>query len=131
MLILLIVLLFFEICSDNLVGLGWYSKSSLSFLVVFLFDCLIKIKKLQYVFLWLSSPDHVRVTDATWVAQTYKYGPGFPLILYVFFALKEHSLGFIAIETGSTIMVLFLYWLSSTVLHLCERPWRNLKRFKR
>ena len=29
----------------------------------------------QYDFLWLSSPDIVRVTDETWVAKAFRYGP--------------------------------------------------------
>ena len=33
-----------------------------------------KFKKLQYVYFWFSSPDHVRVTDEAWIAETSKYG---------------------------------------------------------
>ena len=33
--------------------------------------------KLQDVYVWYSSPDHVRVTDEAWIAETTKYGPSF------------------------------------------------------
>ena len=36
-------------------------------------DCLIKLRKLQYVYLRLTSPDHVRVTHEARIAETLQY----------------------------------------------------------
>ena len=40
-------------------------------------NALSNLKKLQYVNIWFSSPDHVGVTDKVWIAETPKYGPCF------------------------------------------------------
>ena len=64
------------------IGLDSYSRSSffnpfdtILILISRSIDCRHKIKELEVVFLWLSSPDHVRVTDEAWIAKTLKYGP--------------------------------------------------------
>ena len=52
-------------------------------------NCLFKFKKLQYVYLWFSSPVHVRVTDEAWIAESSKYGPCLSFWM-LFLLLKEH-----------------------------------------